>query len=187
MALYLRSSYIRYVCGLLMRSLATTTEYSHLCSSKRIAHSVSSQFLDISAMRFVWATWAAWELQLVPEGHRPQPDRPQPPGMDGVGTGLWSKSRFVLISSNVTELVLSSVHTDATVGVGKEIIRFIESFCLLWVYSWAFVLVSLVGISLAAHEGFLFLNDRACFVPKEKGETTILQSSGNVTSPKMQT
>lgn len=76
---------------------------------------------------------------------------------------------------------------DATVWVGKKKIRFIESFCLLWFYSCAFVPVSLIGISLAAHEGFLFLNYRAHFAPKEKGETTILQSSGNVTSPKMQT
>lgn len=75
---------------------------------------------------------------------------------------------------------------DATVWVGKKV-RFIESFCLLWFYSCAFVPVSLIGISLAAHEGFLFLNDWAHFAPKEKGETTILQSSGNVTSPKMQT
>lgn len=76
---------------------------------------------------------------------------------------------------------------DAIVSVGKKPPRFIESFCLLWFYSCAFVPVSLIGISLAAHEGFLFLNDWAHFAPKEKGETTILQSSGNVTSPKMQT
>lgn len=83
----------------------------------------------------------------------------KPTGMGGLDTGLLRKSRFVPTSSNVTKSLLSSFDMDATIWVGKKKIRFIESFCLLRFYSYAFFPVSLVGISLAAHEGFLFLND----------------------------
>lgn len=44
----------------------------------------------------------------------------KPTGMGGLDTDLLRKSRFVLTSSSVTKLFLSSVDMGATVSVGKK-------------------------------------------------------------------